>query len=261
MQREHAVTQIRESMAKETSLALEPLDDTPLAERVRKAILDAILDGRFKDRLPPEDALAEMLNVSRTTIRSALQSLEEHGVVNRKRAVGTTINKYFHGSSLAMHRLTGFDALLREKGHEVKVQTDWERAIPTEDVRAIFGIKPSCECLLTVQNYRIEDRRTALVIRDIVPWDTLRDEEWGDPGRGSLFDFIRRHAKAPVDHAVVEAMALVQTAPPTTTLDVKKGQPFMRLHEVHYSKVDVPIAFSIIDADNRFVTFELFRRG
>lgn len=248
-------------MAREDSLALQPLDDTPLAERVRKAILEAILDGRFKDRLPPEDSLAEMLNVSRTTIRSALQSLEELGVVNRKRAVGTTINKYVRGSSLALQRLTGFDALLREKGYQVTVQTDWERAVPTDDVRAIFGIKPTCECLLTVKNYLIDDRRTALVTRDVVPLDTLRDEQWGDPGPASLFDFIRRHGKAPVDHAVVEAVALVQTSPRTTALGVKKGQPFMRLHEVHYSKTGVPIAFSIIDADNKFVTFELFRRG
>lgn len=248
-------------MAREDTFALEPLDDTPLAERVRKTILDAILDGRFKDRLPPEDSLAEMLNVSRTTIRSALQSLEDHGVVNRKRAVGTTINKHFRGSSLALQRLTGFDTLLREKGYQVKVKTDWKRAVPADEVRAIFGIKPSCECLLTVKNYLIEDRRTALVTRDVVPLDTFRGEEWGDPGPSSLLDFIRGHCKAPVDHAVVEAVAMVQTSPPATTLDVKKGQPFMRLHEVHYSKADVPIAFSIIDADNKFVTFELFRRG
>src|SRR5438270_6576973 len=129
-----------EPMAKHNSLALEPLDDTPLAERVRKALLDAILDKRFEDRLPPEDVLAEMLNVSRTTIRSALQTLEEHGVVNRKRAVGTTINTHIRRSALALQRLTGFDSLLRDKGYQVKIQTEWERAVPPDDVRSVFDI-------------------------------------------------------------------------------------------------------------------------
>jgi GntR family transcriptional regulator len=248
-------------MAKDNSFALEPLDDTPLAERVRKAILDAILDKRFEDRLPPEDALAEMLNVSRTTIRSALQSLEEHGVVNRKRAVGTTINTHIRRSALALHRLTGFDALLREKGYQVKIQTEWERALPPADVLAVFDIDSDQECLLTLKNYLIENRRTAMVIRDVVPWNTLRDETFNDPVPASLFDFTRRHCKTPIDHAVVEAMAFVQTSPPKTTLDVKNGQPFMRLHEIHYSKAGEPLAFSIIDADNEFVTFEIFRRG
>lgn len=248
-------------MAKENSFALEPLDDTPLSERVRKTILDAILDRRFEDRLPPEDVLAEMLNVSRTTIRSALQSLEEHGVVNRKRAVGTTINSHIRRSALALQRLTGFDALLREKGYQVKIQTEWERAVPPEDVLRVFDIAPDRECLLTLKSYLIEDRRTAMVIRDVVPWDMLRDDEFNDPVPASLFDFTRRHCKATIDHAIVEAMALVQTAQPKTTLDVKKGQPFMRLHEIHYSKSGDPLAFSVIDADNEFVTFEIFRRG
>src|SRR4029077_17068345 len=83
---------------------------------VRRAILDAIMDKRFEDRLPAEDVLAEMLNVSRTTIRSALQSLEEQGIINRKRAVGTTINSHIRPSTLALQRLVGFDSLLREEG-------------------------------------------------------------------------------------------------------------------------------------------------
>lgn len=247
-------------MAKDKRLALQPLDDTPLAERVRKAILDAILDKRFEDRLPPEDVLAEMLNVSRTTIRSALQSLEELGVVNRKRAVGTTINPHVRRSALALQR-TGFDVLLPEQEYQVKVQTEWERGLPPEDVLAAFEVSPDCVCLLTRKSYLIKAGRPAMVIRDVVPWDTLRSDELTDPVPTSLVDFTRRHCKTPIDHAVVEAVALVQTAPAKTTLGVRKGQPFMRLHETHYSKAGVPLAFSIIDADNKFVTFELFRRA
>ena len=71
------------------------LENTPLAERARKAILDAILTGRFEnDRLPSEDDLSKMLNVSRTTIRTALHSLEQDGIVTRRRAIGTTINRH-----------------------------------------------------------------------------------------------------------------------------------------------------------------------
>src|SRR5579871_6177632 len=87
---------------------LDRLENAPLAERARAALLDAILQRRFVTRLPSEDVLAAMLNVSRTTIRSALQSLEEHGVISRKRAVGTTINGHVRASALALQRLVGF---------------------------------------------------------------------------------------------------------------------------------------------------------
>lgn len=249
-------------MAKDSSsFVLEPLDDTPLAERVRRAILDAILDKRFEDRLPPEDVLAEMLNVSRTTIRSALQSLEEHGVVNRKRAVGTTINTPIRRSALALQRLIGFDALLREKGYQIKIQTEWERTVPSDDVLSVFDLTADPTYLVTLKSYMAGDRGPAMVIRDVVPWNTLTDEDFNEPVPASLFDFSRRHCKTPIDHAVVEIMALAQSSTSKTALGVSKGQPFMRLHETHYSKTGEPLAFSIVDVDNEFVTFEVFRRG
>ena len=245
---------------KQKEFGLEPLDDTPLAERVRKALLEAILQKRFEDRLPPEDVLAEMFNVSRTTIRAALQSLEEHGVVNRKRAVGTTVNSHIRPSGLALQRLVGFDVLLREKGYQIKVQVEWERAVPTADVQAMFDIADDCECLLTLKNYVVEDR-VAMMIRDVVPWKMLKSDRFDAPVPASLFDFSRRHCTTPIDHAVVELSALVQADGVSTTLSIEQGHPFMRLFETHYSDKGEPLAFSVIDVNNEFVTFEVFRRG
>ncbi|MEA2270551.1 MAG: GntR family transcriptional regulator, partial [Solirubrobacteraceae bacterium] len=66
--------------------AMDRLETTPLAERAREAILSAILSERFDgDRLPSEDELGKMLNVSRTTIRTALHSLERDGIITRRR--------------------------------------------------------------------------------------------------------------------------------------------------------------------------------
>lgn len=246
-------------MTKE-EFGLEPLDDTPLAERVRKALLEAILQKRFEGRLPPEDVLAEMFNVSRTTIRAALQSLEEHGVINRKRAVGTTVNSHIRPSVLALQRLVGFDALLREKGYQIKVQVEWERAVPTPDIREMFEIAEDQECLLTLKNYVVEDR-VAMMIRDVVPWSTLRNEDLDAPVPASLFDFSRRHCKTPIDHAIVEITALVPADGVNTTLSLEPGRPCMRLFETHFSQQGERLAFSVIDVDNEFVTFEVFRRG
>src|SRR5918998_6474268 len=113
--------------AAQSKRAMAKTDNMPLAERARGLILQAILDKRFNERLPSEEALAEMLNVSRTTIRTALQGLEQDGIITRKRAVGTTINEHVRPTSLALHRLVGFDGLLRGKGHEVEVEGSWRR--------------------------------------------------------------------------------------------------------------------------------------
>jgi hypothetical protein len=41
---------------------------------------------------------------------------------------------------------------------------------------------------------------------------------------------------------------------------VEPGRPFTRLNETHYSVDGDPVAFSVIDVDNEFVSFEVFRR-
>ena len=70
-----------------------PIETTSLVSQAHDSILSAILEGEFADKLPSEDQLAEMLNVSRTTIRSAIQGLENEGLVSRKRSAGTTIHR------------------------------------------------------------------------------------------------------------------------------------------------------------------------
>ena len=38
------------------------------------------------------------------------------------------------------------------------------------------------------------------------------------------------------------------------------GQPFLRLHGVHYSPAGDPVAYSAIDVDDGYIRFEVFRR-
>jgi GntR family transcriptional regulator len=75
----------------------------------------------------------------------------------------------------------------------------------------------------------------------------------------SLFEFSTRYCRKPIDHAVVEMVPMVKRAD-TTKLAVSAGRPFMRLHERHFSSAGSPVAFSMIDVDDQYIRFEVFRR-
>ena len=238
--------------------AMAKIDNVPLAERARGLILQAILDKRFNERLPSEEALAEMLNVSRTTIRTALQGLEQDGIITRKRAVGTTINEHVRPTSLALHRLVGFDGLLREKGHEVEIEVSWGRGPARSAGVEGLGVSDDQDSLIAEKSY-VADGSLAIYIRDIVPWENLRDGDFAGDVPASIFEFSARDWHQRVDHALAEIVPMVRTEPDTTKLAVGDA-PFTRLHERHYSARGELLAVSIIDVDNRFFHFEVFRR-
>lgn len=238
---------------------LERLDNRPLAARVRDMILEAILTGRFDEgRLPSEDELATSLNVSRTTIRTALHSLEQDGIVTRRRAVGTTINPHVGPDLVALQRLAGFDWLLREKGHKVNVDISWDRGPVPDELAELFEIEAGAEALLTEKLY-MADGELAIYVRDLVPWSEIGSEPDGELPP-SLFEFSSAHCREPIDHAVVEVVPVAKRDGGMTKLGVAAGEPFARLLERHYSSDGRPIAYSVIDVDDRYIRFEVFRR-
>ena len=113
-----------------------------LAHKAREAILHSILERRFEDsRLPPENELADMLGVSRTTVRSALQSLQQHGVLTRSPRRGTQVHGRLSPSMVALQRLIGFSRLLEEQGYAVDVITTSRlTTVPPSEVQVALDL-------------------------------------------------------------------------------------------------------------------------
>jgi GntR family transcriptional regulator len=235
---------------------LDQLDNQLLASRARAAILKAIFDGGFKSKLPNEDRLAEMLNVSRTTVRTALQGLERDGVVTRQRAIGTIINPHVRPSALTLQRLIGFDGLLRERGHDVEIAVSGRWGQAGEKFAEPFDIDPAADCLLIDKDYRADDS-LALALMDAVPREQVTSDTAVDDHEPSLFTFSRQHFRAPIHHAVVKLVPMVKNG--NTRLEVDEGTAFLRLHETHYSQRGEPMAYSIIDFDDSFIQLEVVR--
>ena len=243
----------------ESQTSLGQLDNRPLAERAREMILEAILSDRFEgDRLPAEDELARMLNISRTTIRAALQGLEQDGIITRRRAVGTTVNRHVGPKTLALQRLIAFPRLLEEKGYQARMEVSWWRGTVPAEFATIFGIAEGEDCYLSERLFFADDK-LAIYDRDVVLWKHIRGEIPAD-APDVLFDFSQAHMTAPIDHAVVEIVPRVKRRGAMTKLDLASGTPFLRLHERHYSSRGEPLAFSLLDVDDSYIRFEVFRR-
>ena len=90
--------------------------------------------------LPSEDALAEEYEVSRITVRQALASLEQDGLVIRQRGKGTFVSKKAH--ALELPRFTGSieDLILMGKRTKTQVlESSW--IDPTDILRDRLKVK------------------------------------------------------------------------------------------------------------------------
>ena len=72
-----------------------PYGNNALSVRIADRLSEMIVHGRFApgDKLPNEPALAEELNISRTTLREALRILSTRGLVEVRRGVGTFVTE------------------------------------------------------------------------------------------------------------------------------------------------------------------------
>jgi GntR family transcriptional regulator len=102
------------------SQVLPPLDETsaqPLYQQLQRSLRDAIENRVIgpDDALPPERDLAEMLNVSRITVRKAIDELVEDGLLIRKQGSGTFVSNRVEKN---FAKLTSFSEDMRARGRE-----------------------------------------------------------------------------------------------------------------------------------------------
>src|SRR5688500_19008006 len=102
------------------SQLLPPLDETsaqPLYQQLQRSLREAIENRVIApdDALPPERDLAEMLSVSRITVRKAIDELVEEGLLIRKQGSGTFVSNRVEKN---FAKLTSFSEDMRARGRE-----------------------------------------------------------------------------------------------------------------------------------------------
>ncbi len=81
---------------------LSPVKSTKIYEMVMEQIKDIVKKGEVKsgDKLPPERYLSEKLEVSRSSIREALKTLQILGLIETRHGDGNFINSNFENNLL-----------------------------------------------------------------------------------------------------------------------------------------------------------------
>jgi DNA-binding GntR family transcriptional regulator len=142
-----------------------------LVDIAEEALRSWLATGRHRpgERLPPEQELSAQLGISRGTLRTALQRLEDSGEIVRRQGSGTYVGRAASTSlDEGLEKLVSYSELARLRGVKLEVVdlSVTERPLRVETAE-IFGL-PAGEPALVVTRVLLMDGEPGAWMRDVV---------------------------------------------------------------------------------------------
>jgi GntR family transcriptional regulator len=143
-----------------------------LVDGAERALRNWLAPGRYRqgDRLPPEHEVAAMLGVSRGTLRSALQRLEESGEIVRRQGSGTFVGRMAVPTAFGerLERLEPYSSVAHRRGlkltsKDLKIE---HRPVGGEAAEAL-GLEPDAKAT-TVSRTLVAGGSPVAVMFDVV---------------------------------------------------------------------------------------------
>jgi GntR family transcriptional regulator len=233
----------------------------PLYIRVKKIILEALHSGKLgKDhRLPSEKILAEKFDVSRATIRSALQSLEDDGVIKKQQGLGTFLTPQNHKLKMRIDKVRGFYQLIEDSGRTPSIREEgMSRKIISQRIADHLKVPRNTQVLILKRTF-MGDGEPAIHVREYIPVTFLtRDPRLGEIPE-SIFEFADNFCPERIEYSVSEIIPAISDAQTMKTMGLAPKKPILKLEEIHFNKNGEPMIFSEVFVNDRLIRFNVFR--
>ncbi len=216
--------------------SISPGDRRPLYVQAISAITQLIETGELPSgsKLPAESELAEMLGISRSTLREALGHLESFGAVTRQQGRGTFVTASQGPDFLGgIERLETFRALAKRANHNhAVVDRTVEKVRATEEIQEQLNVDAEKE-IIKVSIVESIDGIPCMYLEDYVISNDNLFPKLNDY-QGSVLTFLTENRNPPLAYARVKIYAV--SAPPDVAqkLSLDENQPVLHLVEKMY---------------------------
>ena len=228
---------------------------TPLYIQLMELIEKDIQSGVYKpgDKIMTEAELSKTYGVSLITVRKAVGSLMERGLVVRKQGKGTFVTK--PKISRNMKKLQSFTEMCRQMGVRPGGRMLENRLVQADEKTASrLGIEPGSN-VVYISRLRLADQEPVQIEKNYFPlkYAFLLDGKFDD---NSLFDYLNEEAGARVASSEKMIELCRATAEEAALLDVKKGDYLLFVRSTAYDDEGEPMyaGVQIINGD-RFTLY------
>ena len=213
---------------------------TPLYVQLMEELETSIRNGVYKpgDKIMTEAEMAKEYGVSLITVRKAVGSLMEKGLVVRKQGKGTFVTKPKYSRN--MKKLQSFTEMCEQMGVKPGAQVLENRLIMADKkVADRLGIEPGSN-VVYISRLRLADGEPVQVEKSYFPlkYAFLLEE---DLNNGSMFECLKEKAGAKVASSEKMIELCRATAVEAALMDVKKGDYLLFVKSTAYDENGEPM--------------------
>ena len=221
-------------------------------------IRDKCRDG---GQLPSEAQLAQMLGVSRNTVREAIRILEREGIVFSRHGVGTFIINSGRNLGSNLTILIRVADFIREHGYQPGAVKLTRSRIPADDrLAARLAVDPGDE-LIRVEGVRTADGVPAVHVVDYFRHGEVWDDSLEHFRNETFFACLQEKADIRISHSNCGIRAVIGDAEKNAVLELPGPTPLLMLEQEHFSTRGETVMYS----DSWFIAdkfnFTVVRRG
>jgi GntR family transcriptional regulator len=226
-------------------------------EWLREQLLQDITGLHPRSPLPTERELASRYEVSRTTVRQALDTLEQSGNVYRVQGAGTFVAGPHVSKSLS---LTSFSEDMRMRGLRPSSHVLAADEVPADAVIAEDLQIPAAASVVRLVRVRLADDSPMCLETAYLPAARVPGLLENDLA-SSLYDLLERRYGLQLGRANQRLDAVTATGADAGLLAVPPGAPALRVHRISFDERDQPVerTTSLYRADRYDMQFAIRR--
>jgi GntR family transcriptional regulator len=213
-----------------------------LTEIIRKLISQE--QWKPGDKLPSEREFCETFEISRITVRKALDSLASEGLIQTNKGIGTFVSEQKYLEKWASFPI-GFTDSLAEQGYRIETQVLTFETIPfTEKISKELELSPG-DLVLHLHRLRFVAQVPILIVSSYLPHYLVPEIEKINFTHKSLYQVLRSNYGLTIDKVKRGIEAVAATEKEAKLLHIELGAPLLQIESTSYTPEGKPIEYFI----------------